>query len=116
MNNAATTDPATQRFADAARNFTPTASPKFLKLTPFRDGIAELRNKGASYAAIAALLRIADVTVSHDTVARYCHDVLGFPRASRRRQRTVDATSAASKRDHGHNGNRGPRVADPETI
>ena len=67
---------AQNQFATAVRNFTPKPSAKFQKLLPLKDGIAELRRKGAFYAIIADILRSTNVVVSHDTVARFCREVL----------------------------------------
>jgi hypothetical protein len=72
------------QFATAVRNFTPKPSAKFEKLLPFKDGIVELRRKGASYAIIADLLRSTNVAVSHDTVARFCREVLKLTPRTRR--------------------------------
>jgi transposase-like protein len=52
----------------------------------------ELRRKGASYAIIAEILRSINVVVSHDTVARFCHEVLELtPRTRRPRKASVKA-------------------------
>ena len=83
---------AQNQFANAVRNFTPKPSAKFQKLLPFKDGIAELRRKGASYAIIADILRSTNVVVSHDTVARFCREVLELtPRTRRPRKASVKA-------------------------
>ena len=79
---------AQNQFATAVRNFTPKLSAKFQKLLPFKDGIAELRRKGASYETIADILRNTNVTVSHDTVARFCRELLDLTPAQRRRRKT----------------------------
>ena len=79
---------AQNQFATAVRNFTPKLSPKFQKLLPFKDGIAELRRKGASYETIADILRNTNVVVSHDTVTRFCREVLKLTRRSSRPRKT----------------------------
>lgn len=61
----------------AVRNFVPPSPGKHQTLAPFRDQIASLRAKGASYRIITALLQSADIKVSHETVARFCRDVIG---------------------------------------
>ena len=66
-----TAELAQNQFATAVRNFTPKPPAKFQKLLLLKDGIAELRRKGASYAIIANILRNISVAVSHDTVARF---------------------------------------------
>ena len=81
---------AQNQFATAVRNFTPKLSAKFQKLLPFKDGIAELRRKGASYETITDILRNINVAVSHDTVARFCREVLDVtPRTRRPRKASV---------------------------
>ena len=67
------------RWAQAIRDYAPRHPTKFQKLLPMKVGIAELRSKGASYAAIADMLRNVNVPVASDTVFRFCHEVLGEP-------------------------------------
>jgi len=66
-----TTDsnPATSKFASAARDYSPKASGRFRKLLPFNEGLAELRHKHASYRTIAGILREIGVIVSHNSTA-----------------------------------------------
>ena len=122
MNDATVADLAQNQFATAVRNFTPKLSAKFQKLLPFKDGIAELRRKGASYETIADILRNTNVVVSHDTVTRFCHEVLGLTPAQRRRRKTSArrATQKSLSRPQTINAPnhaaRGPRIADPNTI
>jgi hypothetical protein len=122
MNNAAATDSVTHQFAVAVRDFTPKASAKFRKLLPFKDGVAELRRKGASYATITDILRNMNVAVSHDTVARFCHEVLGVALVERRRRkpRARDVSRKPSNPPHSPSitdpSMRGPRVADSNNI
>ena len=122
MNHAAVTDAPRSDFATAVRNFTPTAPAKFQMLLPFQEGIAELRRKGASYETIADILRNLNVAVSHDTVTRFCHKVLGFAPAQRRRRKR--SVSTVAQRPHNrppktgdtNHAPRGPRVADPNNV
>ncbi len=65
MCNTTDSDPATSKFASAARDYSPKASSRFRKLLPFKEGIAELRHKRASYRTIAGILREIGITVSH---------------------------------------------------
>lgn len=122
MNNAAAADPTARQFAAAVRDFAPKASAKFQKLMPFKDGIAELRRKRASYEVIADILRNINVPVSHDTVARFCHEVLGIATAQRRRRkpRISGVSRKPSNRSHSpmitDPAARAPRVADPADI
>ena len=57
----------TQRFNDAARTFTLPSPTRHAKLAPFKDGIVELRQKGASLRLIRELLATVDVAVGTDT-------------------------------------------------
>ena len=72
---------------------------KLTRLLPFKEGIAELRRKRASYETIADILRNIDVAVSRFTVARFCREVLELkPRPSQSRQasaRTVEQHSSS---------------------
>ena len=77
----------TQRFRDAVRAFTPPSPARHAKLMPLKDGIVELREKGASLRLIRELLATVDVSVSIDTIARFLAEVnaelaarLGFGR------------------------------------
>jgi hypothetical protein len=134
------TDPATDlvtaRLAKAIRDYVPRHPTKFRKLLPVKGSIAELRSKGASYAAIADILRNVNVPVASDTVFRFCHEVLGEPMTRRRKRRKTLARVATERkreksrehhaRDTGNNthnqpvpgwgGSTGPRIADPNTI
>ena len=87
------TDPATDlmvaRLARAIRDYVPRHPTKFQKLLPMKDGIAELRGKGVSYAAVADILRNINVSVASDTVFRFCHEILGEPMTRRRKRRRV---------------------------
>ncbi|HVM59437.1 MAG TPA: hypothetical protein VMV72_01095 [Verrucomicrobiae bacterium] len=98
------TELAQNQFATTVRNFTPKLSAKFQKLLPFKDGIAELRRKGASYETITNILRDTNVVVSHDTVTRFCREVPGLtPRSSRRRRasvKTVQQDSSSNPKTH----------------
>ncbi|MGH8093206.1 MAG: hypothetical protein ACREIF_07025 [Chthoniobacterales bacterium] len=52
-----------QRFNDAARAFTPPSPARHAKLMPLKDGIVELRQKGASLRMIRELLATVGVAV-----------------------------------------------------
>jgi hypothetical protein len=87
-----------QRFRDAVRAFTPPPPARYAKLMPLKEGIVELREKGASLRLIRELLATVDLSVSIDTIARFLADVNGEQspqtskrsvRARRARARTV---------------------------
>lgn len=65
-----------QLFDAAVRNFERKLPAKFRALMPYKDGIAGLRAKSASFRTIAQILKQTGVSVSHDTVARFCHAVI----------------------------------------
>ena len=74
----ANTDLAAQaaQFNASARTFTPISKTRYAKLLPFREGIAELREKGASYDLIRELLLGAGLTVAVDTVGNFVREVI----------------------------------------
>jgi hypothetical protein len=90
----------TQRFRDAVRAFTPPPPKRYAKLMPLKEGIVELREKGASLRLIRELLATVDVSVSIDTIARFLAEVNGAkmkPRPatkSGRTRNTVRGTNA----------------------
>jgi hypothetical protein len=67
-----------QQFADVARNFAPVPPKRFAQLLPLREGIAELRQKGASFALIRELLATVGVE------GRSRHGAAFLPRGYRR--------------------------------
>ena len=120
----------TQRFNQAARIFTPPSPSRHAKLMPLKDGIVELRQKGASLRLIRELLATVDVAVGTDTIARFLADVNGDqtpqrpPRRSGRRRAAFTVvtdpsppappprTELSAERPR----TRGPRVADPRNL
>jgi hypothetical protein len=89
----------TQRFNEAARAFTPPPPARHAKLMPMKDGIIELRQKGASLRLIRELLATVDVAVGTDTIARFLAEVNGesqSPQTSKRpvRKRRTRARTA----------------------
>ena len=67
-------DPATVR--QAVAEFTPLRPQKFQDLIPAKDVIAELRQRRASYRAIAELLTQHCLPTSKTAIAAFCHQVL----------------------------------------
>src|SRR5437773_11032545 len=76
-------DPSAVR--QAVEDFTPRRPEKFRDLFPAKDFISELRQKRASYRAIAELLTKHCLPTSKTAVALFCHDVLGEIVRPRRR-------------------------------
>lgn len=90
-------DPATVR--QAVAEFTPLRPQKFQDLIPAKDVIIELRQKRASYRAIAALLTQHCLPTSKTAIATYCHQILGeIVRPHRRIGRKRPASPAESNR------------------
>jgi hypothetical protein len=135
----------TQRFRDAVRAFTPPPPKRYAKLMPLKDGIVELREKGASLRLIRELLLTVDVSVSMDTIARFLAEVNSAktkPRAAKQSGQTRNsiprtngeqsATAAApteplppiqqpasppqTTAPSERTRTRGPRVADPRNL
>src|SRR5882762_1454858 len=87
-------DPATVR--KAVEEFTPSRPQRFQDLFPAKDVIAELRQKRASYRAIAELLTKHCLPTSKTAIAVFCHDVLGEivrPRRRPGRKRTCASSN-----------------------
>jgi hypothetical protein len=123
-----------ERFNDAVRTFTPPSQTRHAKLMPMKEGIVELRQKGASLRLIRELLATVDVSVGTDTIARFLADVNGDetprrpPRRSGRRRTALPVvmnpsppaqtiappprTELPAERPR----TRGPRVADPRNL
>jgi len=78
----------TQRFNEAVRAFTPPSPSCHTKLMPFKDGIVELRQKGASTRLIRELLATINVAVSTETIARFIVEVTGEPSSRRKSKRS----------------------------
>jgi len=142
MSEPAETATRTQRFNEAVRDFKLPSPSRHAKLMPLKDGIVELRQKGASLRLIRELLATVDVAVGTDTIARFLAEVNGeqpphrSSKRSRRRRAAVPVpiaapptttptprpspskstptpnTAAPSERPRV----RGPRIADPHNL
>ena len=83
-------------FHQAARDYDDT--PKlFQRLMPFKDGIAELRQKRASYATIAELLTDEGIVVSRKTVASFCRKYLTSESRSKRKKVSAEPIPPAAQ-------------------
>ena len=72
------------RLAEAVKNYAPPAPEKYRALNEVRESIIALRERKASYATIRAMLHEnAGIEVSHQTVARYCREVLDSGKAKK---------------------------------
>ena len=130
MADRAAMQPMEKSFDDAVKSYERRASGKIQALMVHKKGIAELRGKQASFRTIANLLKRAGVDVSHDTVARFCHEILeqtprrkAPPRAATGPPKT-DVVSILKAQREGVGPppvapaarSRGPRIADPKNV
>jgi hypothetical protein len=102
MSQSIANDPRTARFSEAVRAFKPVCASRYAKLLPFKDGIVELRRKGASYRLIRELLATADVAVAVDTIGNFVREVIeqrppSRPSPRRRAVRPLSEPSTARK-------------------
>jgi hypothetical protein len=126
-----------QLFDAKVQSFEAPVGARFHALLPFKEGILRLRAKKASCRTIVALLKQLGVTVSHNTVARFCRELCApaAPNGSRRIA-TKPAAAISSKPQppavaeilsRRHDGGktpdtassprgRGPRIADPRNV
>ena len=91
-------DPSSVRAAVA--RFTPGRPPRFQELSAAKEVILELREKRASYRAIAELLTQHCLPTSKSVIAAYCHGVLGERVRPRRKsvpRRPDDSPAPAAK-------------------
>lgn len=65
------------RFDELANGYQPKSPPKQAQLLPFKTQIQELRKREAAYDDIRLLLEDVGVSVSLNTVYRFCRDVIG---------------------------------------
>src|SRR6267143_1636462 len=94
MSEAADIAARTQRFNEAARTFTPPPSTRHAKLMPLKEGIVELRQKGASLRLIHELLATVDVALGTDTIARFLAEVNGQKPTRRSSKRSSHGRAA----------------------
>ena len=135
----------TQRFRDAVRAFTPPPPKRYAKLMPMKEGIVELREKGASLRLIRELLATVDVSVSIDTIARFLAEISGETTEARRTKQSGNKRNVVRRANDGQSTpvatpietssaapqtaspqhiapqtertrTRGPRVADPRNL
>ncbi len=117
-------------FEARVKSFEPKVPQRFQTLHPFKEGIADLRSKRASFRTIADLLNQLGVEVSHNTVARFCTEILvgaapqgqSHPRSAK----PSDVRAAVKQRREEQvmppspipsaNQRRGPRIADPKNV
>jgi len=113
------------RLTEAVKNYTPPAPEKYRALNEVKDSIMALRERKASYQTIRAMLHESTgIEVSHQTVARYCREVLDAAKPKKpRRPKTppTEPTAAApgelaARPPFSQPRPRGPRIADSKNI
>lgn len=77
MSDNSPSEEARARFKELASGYQPKLPRKFALLLPFKTQIAGLLARQASYDDIRILLEDVKVTVSKDTVHRFCRQVIG---------------------------------------
>ncbi len=117
-----------QLFDAKVQSFEASAGRRFHSLLPFTIGIVRLREKGASSRTIADLLKQLGVTVSHNTIARFCREWAAPAAAGDTRSATPKPSAPIAEllnRRHEHgiasetpasSRGRGPRIADPRNV
>jgi hypothetical protein len=126
-----------QLFDAKVQSFQAPEGARFHALLPFKEGVIRLRSKKASCRTIAELLKQLGVTVSHNTIARFCREQ--SPPSAPKEARRAAAKPAASitskpqpgavaellshRNDNGKTPDfttssrgRGPRIADPRNV
>ena len=113
------------RLTEAVNNYTPPAPEKYRALNEVKESIIALRERQASYETIRAMLQEnAGIEVSHQTVARYCREVLDSARAKKpRRPKTPAAEQPAAAQEEltarppfSHSRPREPRVTPSKNL
>jgi hypothetical protein len=116
-----------ESFAALVREHEPIRSPKLKILMELRDSIFEARKKGASHEIIRLFLHQTGIDVSTDTVARFCHKILGERKGRKPRQKPVQqpqesaATMINQKRANARGSlhyqpSTGPRIVNPKDL
>jgi len=113
------------RLTEAVNNYTPPAPEKYRALNEVKESIIALRERKASYETIRAMLHEnAGIEVSHQTVARYCREVLDSTKPKklhRPKTPTVEPPASAQAELPAHPPSsqprsRGPRIYDPKSL
>jgi hypothetical protein len=125
MNTPTVSAEAKARFAEAVKCYTPPAPEKYRALNEVKESIIALRERKASYETIRAMLHEnAGIEVSHQTVARYCREVLEAGKAKKpRRAKTPTTEPPASNQTQleahsftGYPRKRGPHITDSKNL
>jgi hypothetical protein len=97
MNAPIVSTEAKARLAEAVRTYAPPAPEKYRALNEVKESIIALRERKASYETIRVMLHEnAGIELSHQTVARYCREVLEVGKKKPRRPKTTAAEPPAT--------------------
>ena len=97
MNTTIVSAEAKSRLTEAVKNYTPPAPEKYRALNEVKESIIALRERKASYETIRAMLHEnAGIEVSHQTVARYCREVLDSAKPKKPRRPKTPPTEPAA--------------------
>ena len=125
MNTTIISAEAKARLTEAVKNYTPPAPEKYRALNEVKESILALRERKASYETIRVMLHEnAGIDVSHQTVARYCREVLDSakPRKPRRPKTPPTEPAAAAQEEsaarppYSHSRPREPRVTPSKNL
>lgn len=113
------------RLNEAVKNYAPPAPEKYRAMDEVKDSIIALRERKASYETIRAILHEnAGIEVSHQTVARYCREVLDCAKSKKPRRPKTPPTEApaaaqgelAARPPFGQSRSREPRVTPSKNL
>ena len=118
---------APEEFQESVQHFQKTAGFKIDTLKPFRVQIDELRHKGASFQVISRLLLNLGVSVSAETVRRFCKSIAreqslasDIPSAVQPAPGKTPLLRCQTFNQRTHDGpvqeRTGPRVVDPSAL
>lgn len=122
MNTPIVSAEAKARLTEAVKNYTPPAPEKYRALDEVKESIIELRGRKASYQTIRAILHDnAGIEVSHQTVARYCREMLKPTKPKKpRNPRTTPSETPSVQTEQPLRPfvprPRGPRIADSKNL
>ena len=125
MNTTIVSAEAKARLNEAVKSYTPPAPEKYRALNEVKESIMALRERKASYETIRVMLHEnAGIEVSHQTVARYCREVLDSAKPKKpRRPKTPPTEPPASAQGElaarprfSHSRPREPRVTPSKNL
>jgi len=122
MNESIVSAEAKARLTEAVKNYIPPPPEKYRALEEVKDCIIELRDKKASYQTIRTMLHDnAGIEISHQTIARYCREMLDSKKPRRPKTAPVEQPAAAqtelqSRPAIGYPRRRGPHIADSKNL